>query len=414
MCIRRVLPALVLLCGIHAAVLVPAMDRVNESARDIPVAYEVDVVVVGGTSGAVSAATAAARGGASVFLAAPLPYLGEDLTGTLQLWLEEGESPSTELARQVYRDIRPDSPDPNACPFTYQTDLPSDSVHKDTSPASRLADGLWSSAARESVQFNGNVTIVADLEKSRPIRKVRLFAYRRPTAGSPGSAFDVERMTVSVSDDQQTWTPLGTVANIQSTGGEDEPAALDCPAQASGRYVRVFVEKPASVARILLGELEIVGTDGGNETARPLAVSPPPDAREENAGRRSTSGWRSVPLQLLRHRRAARRARKTLRDRDGQSRGTPGRARQAHHRRDLPSGCGPDGRREVPSGCLGQRDVSPRGDRRRAQVRRRRGRANGEPRVRILGARSWNTRSPCPPVTAATRPACGPISWRAL
>ena len=43
-------------------------------------------------------------------------------------------------------------------------------------------------------------TIVADLAKPQPIRNVRLFAYRRPTAGTPGSAFDVERMTVSVSE----------------------------------------------------------------------------------------------------------------------------------------------------------------------------------------------------------------------
>ena len=43
---------------------------VNESAREIPVAHCVDVVVVGGSTGAVSAAVAAAESGASVFLAA--------------------------------------------------------------------------------------------------------------------------------------------------------------------------------------------------------------------------------------------------------------------------------------------------------------------------------------------------------
>ena len=54
---------------------------------DIPVAYSVDVVVVGGSTGAVSAAEAASRSGAKVFLAAPRPYLGDDLTATLRLWL---------------------------------------------------------------------------------------------------------------------------------------------------------------------------------------------------------------------------------------------------------------------------------------------------------------------------------------
>ncbi|MHC4432808.1 MAG: FAD-dependent oxidoreductase [Planctomycetota bacterium] len=44
-------------------------STVHESAREIPVAYDVDVVVVGGTSGGVAAAVEAARQGASVFLA---------------------------------------------------------------------------------------------------------------------------------------------------------------------------------------------------------------------------------------------------------------------------------------------------------------------------------------------------------
>ncbi|MDD4424582.1 MAG: FAD-dependent oxidoreductase, partial [Mariniphaga sp.] len=49
-----------------------------QSERRIPVAYDVDVVIVGGTSAAVAAATTAAKHGVSVFLAAPQPYLGED------------------------------------------------------------------------------------------------------------------------------------------------------------------------------------------------------------------------------------------------------------------------------------------------------------------------------------------------
>ena len=75
------------------------LAAVNESAREIPLAYEVDVLVVGGGTGAVSAAVAAARSGAKVFLAAPHPYLGDDMTATLRLWLEEGETPDSALAK---------------------------------------------------------------------------------------------------------------------------------------------------------------------------------------------------------------------------------------------------------------------------------------------------------------------------
>jgi hypothetical protein len=63
---------------------------VNESARDIPIAYDVDVVVVGGTTGGVAAAVEAAQKGATVFLAAQRPYLGEDICGTYRLLTASG------------------------------------------------------------------------------------------------------------------------------------------------------------------------------------------------------------------------------------------------------------------------------------------------------------------------------------
>jgi ribulose 1,5-bisphosphate synthetase/thiazole synthase len=84
---------------VHAAEPRPS---VTESARLIPVAYDVDVVIVGGSSGAVAAAVSAAEKGAKVFLAAPRPYLGEDLCATMRLWLEEGEEPVLPLARRLF------------------------------------------------------------------------------------------------------------------------------------------------------------------------------------------------------------------------------------------------------------------------------------------------------------------------
>ena len=75
---------------------------VRESARGIPVAYTADVVVVGGSTGAVSAAVAAAKSGARVFLASPQTYLGEDMTATYRLWLEAGEEAQTQLGRDIF------------------------------------------------------------------------------------------------------------------------------------------------------------------------------------------------------------------------------------------------------------------------------------------------------------------------
>ena len=77
-------------------------DGVVESAREIPVTDEVDVLVVGGTAAGVAAATAAAEKGATVYLAGGFTYLGEDMAGTLELECASGDG-ATELERKLRR-----------------------------------------------------------------------------------------------------------------------------------------------------------------------------------------------------------------------------------------------------------------------------------------------------------------------
>ena len=91
---------LILICGQAET---RELGSVKESSRRVPVAYNVDVAVIGGSTWAVAAAAAAAKGGASVFLAAPRPYLGEDMCATLRLSPEKGNIPDTELARAVFK-----------------------------------------------------------------------------------------------------------------------------------------------------------------------------------------------------------------------------------------------------------------------------------------------------------------------
>jgi flavin-dependent dehydrogenase len=55
-------------------------------SHKVPLIASVDVLIIGGSSGAVAAAVEAAGNGASVFLASSLPYLGDDICGTLRLW----------------------------------------------------------------------------------------------------------------------------------------------------------------------------------------------------------------------------------------------------------------------------------------------------------------------------------------
>ena len=78
----------------------PVIMPVVESAREIPIADEVDVLVVGGTAAGVSAATAAAADGAKVYLAGGFTYLGEDMAGTLELECASGGA-ATPLERRM-------------------------------------------------------------------------------------------------------------------------------------------------------------------------------------------------------------------------------------------------------------------------------------------------------------------------
>lgn len=75
----------------------------EESGRNIPVIDEADLIVVGGNSGAVSAAVSAARAGSKVFLIAYMPYLGDDICGSFQYQIDKKiEQPQTALARKIF------------------------------------------------------------------------------------------------------------------------------------------------------------------------------------------------------------------------------------------------------------------------------------------------------------------------
>ncbi len=80
---------------------------VVESERTLPLVQDVDVVVSGGSCGAVAAAEAAARAGAKVFLATSYGSLGEDIAGTLRVWADENEVQSSELMQAMFRGSSP-------------------------------------------------------------------------------------------------------------------------------------------------------------------------------------------------------------------------------------------------------------------------------------------------------------------
>lgn len=256
--------SLALAVGLLAACIQAAElpAAVGESARAIPVAYDVDVVVVGGSSGAVSAAVAAAEKGARVFVAAPRPYLGEDLCATLRLWLEEGETPASPLAKKLYApdaELSATAADPNLLLFKYEASLPSAGVHKDTTPPSRLGDGAWVKPETESVQYDGDVAITCDLGSPQDVKEACILPFWRKD-----SDFNPESVLIQSSDDKTAWKDVATVKCDRIQG----PVVLvSAPVGAKVRYVRFNVKKGPDAKRILIGEIRIF---------RPNGAAPPP------------------------------------------------------------------------------------------------------------------------------------------
>lgn len=70
----------------------------------LPVAADVDIVIVGGTVRGVAAAAAAAGAGSRALLVAPRPYLGEDLCATLRLRRPAGGLDGAPITARIFAD----------------------------------------------------------------------------------------------------------------------------------------------------------------------------------------------------------------------------------------------------------------------------------------------------------------------
>lgn len=223
-------------------------ETVTESARNIPIAYNVDVAVVGGSSAGAAAAIEAAQAGAKVLLVGQRSYLGDDLCGTYRLWLDPNEEPNSPLAQALFAE-----PVYPGIPFTYETSRWPDHQHLDTNPPSKLTDGLFSSASTQSVQYNGNVEIYADMGEVNSIRKVHVFVYQRQ------NDFEVNYVNVYISEDGQDWEQTANIINEVPGTTAAEFSAIDLSATINRqtRYVKFDVHKRWPAWRILLGEIVI-------------------------------------------------------------------------------------------------------------------------------------------------------------
>jgi len=223
---------------------------VTESERRIPLSKNVDVVVIGGSSGAIAAAQKAAQSGASVFLAAPRTYLGDDIAGSLRLWLDKGDKPSSPLPNAIFTKTN------SSCSFTYTASAPSGGRHEDS--GAMLHDNLYMKVQQQSVEFAKDVTFSLKLEEEKEIVGVELMAFQRKRD------FDIGTVTVSLSCDNRQWSdpvPLKIIAQDPAT----ERISLSAPLKGRARFLKVEVPKEPGAKRMLLGELIVRQTmpEGG-------------------------------------------------------------------------------------------------------------------------------------------------------
>ncbi len=247
-------------------------DTIVESSREIPISYDVDVVVVGGGVGAVTAAVEAAEKGASVFLAAPRPYLGEDVAGTLRLWLEDGKEPETELETKLFKRSNPVTGFPNRLSFTYEADQKPNPKHGD-SGNTVLNDGKWTSASTDSVQFDADVTIVADLGKIARVEALHLVTFQRQ------NEFAVRDVEVWTSPNGKLWRELGKIGFPVDANIGDPGVKFSLQLKQPCRFVKLLVRKAPDAKRMLLGQLFLLeerdvkaDTDAVNPPATPMQV----------------------------------------------------------------------------------------------------------------------------------------------
>jgi hypothetical protein len=82
--------------------------------------------------------------------------------------------------------------------------LASAARHRDTDPPSKLNDGVFGSAVTDSVQYDGDVAIIADLRAVQEIKTAQLLIFHRD------NDFSAESVAAETSNDKRQWTAADT------------------------------------------------------------------------------------------------------------------------------------------------------------------------------------------------------------
>lgn len=225
-------------------------DSIVEPGRTLPLVQDVDVVVVGGSSGAVAAACRAKAAGARVFLIAPRPYLGEDMAGKLRIHLDPNDDTGSPLLREMFTES---SRPADSLPFTYTASRKAERSHPDPD-LRRLNDGNYLFAPKDSVQYAGDVTLSLDLGKTCAIAKVVIAAFMRD---HPEKGFKTESVTIRGRTEGKDWSAPVTGKEWNVVAGGDESHLMELPFQGKYRELEIVAKQGANFSRQLLGEIFI-------------------------------------------------------------------------------------------------------------------------------------------------------------
>ncbi|MFA7171795.1 MAG: FAD-dependent oxidoreductase [Kiritimatiellia bacterium] len=225
---------------------------VVEPAKELTLVQDVDVVVVGGSSGAVAAACKAKAKGASVFLVAQRPYLGEDMAAFLRLRLSDDEDTRCSLLKSIFAVDESAKP---SIPFTYKADKKADPLHLDKTGVA-LSDSKWTDAPRDSVQYNADVAFTLDLSEERQVDAISVLVYGR----SGNSGFGTSSIEVLGQDGSGGWKSLGAVSESASAGHE-ECFLFELPLVGTHRTLKIKVLKDSAHPRQLLGEISLYSNE---------------------------------------------------------------------------------------------------------------------------------------------------------
>lgn len=232
-------------------------ETVVESSRAFPLVRETDVLVVGGTSGAVAAAVEAKQQGAEVFLIAPRPYLGEDIAGTLRMWLEPDEKPESELGKALFLDTDA------GIPFTYRSEPEAGGRHPDPN-RTLLNDGRFEDVQHHSAEYQAEKTkITLDLKGSHPVTTVEAVSYIRE------GDFDIARAHLAYSVNGKQWPE--TIPLTAVPGSAPDQRIWRATINREVRAIALAFFKKEGCSRILLGEIRCL-----TDTSQPRLRAPRP------------------------------------------------------------------------------------------------------------------------------------------